>query len=128
MLTLSVSSSTTASPSETASPSLLSHRPTVASTIDSPSCGTVISTGILSPMGLNLGSGISRPSFVDYPRLLRGMDVTGSLCGAGSFRAADIQQGHGLRQERSESRGDKGPGSHILRLLLGPHDVPYVGI
>jgi hypothetical protein len=41
--TLSVSSSTTASPAATASPSRLSHFATVASTIDSPRAGTLIS-------------------------------------------------------------------------------------
>ena len=42
-VTLSVSSSTTGSSTSTASPTDLSHRPTVASVIDSPRAGTVIS-------------------------------------------------------------------------------------
>src|SRR5579883_2954414 len=50
ILTFSVSNSTSGSPTATGSPTCFSQRPTVASTIDSPSAGTVISLDILTPL------------------------------------------------------------------------------
>jgi hypothetical protein len=55
-LILSVSSSTSASPTFTASPSCLRHFPTVASATDSPSSGTCISTGMSHQPSQNLAS------------------------------------------------------------------------
>jgi hypothetical protein len=53
-LILSVSSSTSASPAFTASPSCLSHFPTAASATDSPSSGTCISAGMSHQPSQNL--------------------------------------------------------------------------
>src|SRR5258707_7647760 len=123
IFTFSVSSSTTGSPAETRSPSCLSHWPTVASTMDSPSAGTLISTDMLPPAHCALC--LPRPLAVAYcclhnPRLLRGMRLRLALGRAGAFRPARVVQPYVPRQQRLESGCDKAPGSHVARLLLHP--------
>src|SRR5258707_8046138 len=126
MLTFSVSSSTTGSPAETRSPSCLSHWPTVASTMDSPSAGTLISTDMLPPAHCALC--LSRPLTVAQSRfydarLLQGMHLCLPLGRAGAFWPARIVQPYVPRQQRLESRCDKAPGSHVARLLLHPQHL-----
>src|SRR5579883_1685177 len=124
--TFSVSSSTTGSPATTVSPGLLSHRPTVASTIDSPRGGTRIS---LSMANLKRGRlRMRRCRWLECgldERLLFGpIEVVGTDGRAGARRAPDIRQG-GARADQGAQVGlDEGPCAHIPRLFLNPDDLP----
>src|SRR3954447_5557524 len=132
MLTLSVSSSTTGSPSATVSPSFLSQFSTVASTTDSPSGGTTMSTAIRSsilprlcgPSRIrNLGSGRAGDRRRNNSRLFRDVLVLHTLRRTRRIRAADIGQCDVRRKEGRQAQRHKAPRAHIRRFLLNPGDL-----
>src|SRR5215831_609421 len=114
-VTLSVSSSATGSSSATASPGRFSHFETVASVIDSPSGGTLISVAI---------SGGERVG--DQMRLL--FDVPFEKTGRWRRRLGAAGKACPLRGDLKASEDlldppvNEIPGAHILRLFLTPDD------
>src|SRR5260221_1925143 len=127
-VTLSVSSSTSASSTATVSPIFFSHRATVASVIDSPRVGTLISVAMIgSCSALSRVSSVDRQSTIDDLGLLG--DVPLHAAGRGPCRlgTADIARPLGgtveLAQQRLDPMIDEGPGTHILGLFLAPDDL-----
>src|SRR4030088_3664461 len=110
MMTFSVSSWTSASPASTASPSRLSHAPTVASTTDSPSVGTRTSTGIGWHPFQDLGNNAA---------LLGRMRRGPAFSRTGAHGATDVAQ-RALANQLAQMSLDKRPGAHIARLFLKP--------
>src|SRR5579885_1762485 len=116
-LILSVSSSTRASPWDTASPSRFSQFPTTASTIDSPRAGTRISTAMFPASNFCN----RRTQRALDQALLLGLEKIGK---AGrrtrGFGARDDPELDLWLKQRLEARIHILPRPHILRLLLHP--------
>src|SRR3954447_970898 len=102
-LTFSVSSCTSVSPASTASPSCLSHAPTVASTTDSPSVGTRTSVGMARD---------SLQGFGNDAVLFCTVNLAPALGRARAFGSTHVA-GLSLAQQRRQPRGHEGPCAHV---------------
>src|SRR5215211_7501909 len=125
--TLSVSSSTSTSPTLTKSPSFLSQRETVASSTDSPNSGTVISIAILASLLHHAGClrlFVEIEGLLDQQLLIDTIKRCGALRRAGTLGSADIMQRHTVLQQQTQMRSQIIPGAHIQRFLLHP-DQPF---
>src|SRR5206468_2564442 len=103
ILTLSVSSSTSASPWVTGSPSPLSQRPTVASTMDSPNAGTVTSIDILHSACFDLRPAFTFKGRLDNLSLLHLVCLVRSNRRAGALGTTQIVEGYAVRQDTGEA-------------------------
>src|SRR6516165_7236117 len=115
-VTLSVSRTTSGSSTFAASPSFLFHLLTTASVIDSPSCGTVISTAMAFP---------SRKRFLDNLLLLHNVSLIEARRWARAFDPTHELEPHGSGvggDQFLEQWEHVAPGAHVLWLFLHPKD------
>src|SRR5688500_15463728 len=135
----SVSSSTTASPTSTRSPSFFSQRATRASTTDSPSSGTTMFVTCL-PLGARQAPHLlgedhravgaigrrGRRMAVEIVSLLHEYFLVQLMPRRRSFRraraagAADVAERAAIADHLLEQRAHEFPGAHVLGLFLQP--------
>src|SRR6185436_9663438 len=143
---LSVSSSTSGSPTATTSPSRRSHFATRASTMDSPTSGTTILAGILlclsarerpaclyyyalipCPLSLVPGHARAIEGLADERLLIQRVARRRSLGRACTARPCDFTK-HTTARHLGKMRTNEIPRAHVLRLFLHPDNLVRVRV
>src|SRR5262249_43121547 len=131
ILTFSVSSSTRRSPSATVSPSRFIQRPTVASTIDSPSVGTrtsIDSADIGCSSRFDARLALLGERGFEQSRLFGGMHLGIPFGGGRALGPPRVAQRDARRQERLQAQRHVVPRAHVARLLLYPDDLAQLRV